>query len=95
MLLERHTQQRNSLRAKLLGVVRIIRRRLWPLRFSSPRLHGRGILKAGVNAMVDDVEERRVLIAALHLLPRRISLRITVGAAIVGPALFCTMRKSF
>jgi len=73
----------------------MIHRRLWPLRFCSPHLHGRGILKAGVNAVVDDVEERRVLIAALHLLPRRTSLRITVGAAIVGPALFCTMLKSF
>lgn len=54
-------------------------------------LHGHGTLNAGVNADVDDVESHRVLIAALHLLHRHASLRVAMGAPVVGPAYFAPL----
>jgi hypothetical protein len=60
-------------------------------------MHGHGTLKAGVSAVIDDKEERRVLITALYLPHRLASLRVAMGAPIVGPAVFFTMhiRQSF
>ena len=40
---------------------------------------------AGVLAVVDDVEERGVVVGALHLLGGRAVLRVAVRAAVVGP----------
>lgn len=47
---------------------------------------GDGGLAAGVVAKVDDVEEQRVAVGALHLLGRVASLRVPVSAPEVGPA---------
>jgi hypothetical protein len=67
------------------------------------RLRGRGglacrrrrppALDAGVRADVEDVEERRVLVSALHLLRRRASLGVAVRAAVVAPAEFARFRS--
>jgi hypothetical protein len=50
----------------------------------------RRLVNAGVCAEVDDVEELRVLVGALHLLGRRASLGVAVRAAVVAPANFAT-----
>jgi hypothetical protein len=52
----------------------------------------RRLVNAGVRADVDDVQELRVLVGALHLLGRRASLGVAVRAPVVAPANFRTVR---
>lgn len=62
----------------------------WPLLFSLFLLHSRCLLPATVFSFVNNLKRRRIVIGALHLFRRQTSLRVTMSASVVRPAIHTT-----